>query len=624
LAAGLLGILSTVTGTTTAAIPTNARRIIGVVAPPVRFHDLIRALDDPRAAVRLEAIHCLATLNRSEKDMIPPLRRRFEDPDPLVRVQAVRVAIRAGMPFSDAVPVAAQLLIPDRPDVCCPAAQILGAAGPAATEALTQLHGCFAAPSIWVRLHAARAAILIDVADTAALNVLRSGRTNERADAREFATTAVEDVVTGLTRQLGHVDPEVRRLAAVRLEQLGTDAAGAREALVGRFSDENLLVRAHAARAALNAGTPVQKVFDVALELLLPESPDVLRVAASIVVEIGPDAAGALPSLHECLTANSMAVRLLAAEAALRIDPNDLTSLEALQSGLGQPETELRFFSANALGAAVTESDEAVFALHYALTDADSKVATAAGLQLSRTNDVARRPLPDNLEELNRNIADWTSALADASAAVRQEAAIRLAIAGPAARDAVPALTDRLGDLDPHVRLHVAQALWEIDRNGYPILPVLIDLLLTNRGDTRIGAAYTLGRMDTAAVDAIPWLAKLLDESRSFDQLLLAETIVRLEPTHRAALELLVSGLRGPNADVRYLSTLALGSVPQSRHVAIERELRMAVADRNFHVRRAVHETLSQLHERTAAVQAAKREPLGNVVPAEAIETPCR
>lgn len=620
--AGLLGVLWGLAETTTAAVQPSARRIIGVMATPVGFNDLIRALDDPRPAVRLEAINCLATMNRRANDVVAAMRRHFDDPDPLVRVHAVRVAIRAGMPAQEGLPIATQLLMPDRPDVCTTAAQILAAAGPAATDALPQLHVCLAAPSVWVRLHAARAAIMIDVADAAALGVLRSIRANEQADASGFAATAIDDVVTSLTRQLRYVDPESRRVAAVRLEQLGAEAASATGALIGRFTDPDLVVRAHAARAALRTGAPMERILDVAKELLIPGRPDVVRVAASIVVEIGPDAADAMPRLHDCLNADSLAVRLFAAEAILRIDPNELAALEVLQAGLSQPDAETKFFSVNALGAAVTESDEAVFALQYALTDPDPKVATAAALQLSQTNDLPVRPLPDNLEPMNLEIAEWISALTNPSAAVRREAAIRLAIAGPVARNAVPALTELLGDLDPRARLHVAQALWEIDRNAYPILPVLVDLLLTNRGDTRIAAVYTLGRMGPVAIDTIPWLAQLLNDSKSFDRLLLAETIVRLDQTRPAEFEILVKGLRGPNADARYLSTIALAAVPLSRQAVIERELRAAVADRNFRVRCGACDTLNQLQVRMNLAQAAKPAPVDMIVPAEATEIP--
>ena len=172
----------------------------------------------------------------------------------------------------------------------------------------------------------------------------------------------------------------------------------------------------------------------------------------------------------------------------------------------------------------------------------------------------------------------------------------------PRGRNTLPALTDRLGDPDPVVRLHVAQAVWEIDRNGYPILPVLVDLLLTNRADTRIGAVYTLGRMGSVAGDTDRWLTQLLNDSKSFDRLLLAETIVRVDSTRHSALEILVSGLRSRNADVRYLSTIALGAVPLSRMVVVERTLQLAAKDRDFHVRCAAHETLGH---RNVALQAA-------------------
>ena len=633
--AGLIGTLWGVNESPTQGAQPKPRAATRLLATPVQFHELIRLLDDPRPKIRLEAINCLATLNRQPTDTILALSHRFDDPSPLVRVHAVRVAIRAGMPAQDGVLVATQLLIPELPDVCCLAAQILGGAGPAAADAVPQLHACLAAPSIWVRLHVARAALQIDATDTAALDTLRSAQESEHGDAREFAANAVEDVVHGLARQLRHVDPEVRLAAATRLEQLGPAAASAKESLMGRLADENLLVRAHAARAALRAGAPVQQIVEVASELLVPGHLDALRVAASILVEIGPAAADSLPRLHVCLKAKSIAVRLYAAEAALRIDPSDARAVEVLQEALDQQQAEIRFFSVNALGAAVKSSDEAAFSLQRSLCDPDLKVATAAALHLSRTHDLTRNAVQDNeignqivtgegSESIPLDVARQIADLLHTAADVRQAAAIRLAAIGPAARHAVPELTSCLDDPEPVVRLHCAQAIWEIDRNGYQILPVLVDLMLTNRGDTQIGAAYTLGRMGQAALDTLPWLAKLHNDSKTIDRLVFAEAIVQIDPTRQASLNFLVSGLSAPEADVRYLSAVALGASPLSRHVAVEQTLHVAVADRNFHVRCAACETLCHLQERTAAVQAAMSEPAGDVVPVQATETPSR
>src|SRR5436190_12880929 len=90
-AAGLVGILCVV-GTSIQGAQPRARPSTRLLATPVRIDELIRLLDDPRPAIRLEAINCLATLNRPAQDTVPALRGRFDDPVLLVRVQAVQVA----------------------------------------------------------------------------------------------------------------------------------------------------------------------------------------------------------------------------------------------------------------------------------------------------------------------------------------------------------------------------------------------------------------------------------------------------------------------------------------------------------------------------------------------------
>jgi hypothetical protein len=154
---------------------------------------------------------------------------------------------------------------------------------------------------------------------------------------------------------------------------------------------------------------------------------------------------------------------------------------------------------------------------------------------------------------------------------------------------------------------------------------VLVDLLLTNSADTRIGAAYALGRMGPAARDTLPWLTNLLNGDDAIDCLLLAESVLQVDPDHSVALELLVSGLRAADADVRYLSIVALGRTPPARIVAVEQTLRLACTDRNFHVRCAAGETLEQFLKRNGSAQAATPVTLGTVIqPASATETRMR
>lgn len=592
------------------------------LAMPMRSIELIRLLDDPRPAIRLEAINCLATLNRPATETVPALLRRFNDPDLDVRVQAVRVAVRAGLPAQQCVNVAAQLLIPERPEVCLPAIQILSEAGPAARDALPQLHHCLTASSLWVRLHAARAVIRMDATDKQALSTIQAAQEDEHQDAREFAATVMSDSVRTLAAPLKHGDPEARRSAAVQIERLGSAAASASGALTGSLFDPDLLVRAHAARAAYVAGAPRHQIVKIASELLVPERADVTRIAASILADIGPEAAEAIPRLYGCLNSSSIAVRLHAAEAVVHIDANDLLALDELEKAFDQQEVEVRYFAVNVLGFAACDSDQAIFVMQRALCDSHPKVSTAAALQLSRMHELTRHALPDALRPTAVDVAKWISELSNAAVDVRRTAALRLLHAGPAARNMGPELIDHLGDGDPLVQLYVAQAIWEIDRSGYAILPVLFDLLLTNRGNARMGAIHTLGQMGPAAVDTIPWLTQLLNSSRSFDKLLLANAIARIEPTRRSATEILIGGLYSRNTDVRYLSTLALGTAPLTQQAAAEEALREVVADRNSRVRSAANEALGRWQTRQEMARAARRSPPGTVIPAAATGGP--
>jgi hypothetical protein len=240
-------------------------------------------------------------------------------------------------------------------------------------------------------------------------------------------------------------------------------------------------------------------------------------------------------------------------------------------------------------------------------------VAAAAALQLSRAHDLIRddqfhSPVieVDNREPASGEIDAWISDLSAESSETRRLASIRLGIAGKEARRAVPKLIEHLHDPDILARMCIAEALWEIDSSSYPVAPVLIEILALNRADSRMGAANVLGRIGRDAAGAVPALTRLLKDSRSFDRLLLAVTILRIDPANDSALSLLTHGLQSSSADVRYLSTVALGIVPLSRKLVVEESLCAAIQDSNARVRDAAYETLSQLQVRNALSRAAE------------------
>lgn len=609
---GLLGTVWCLTDTADGGARPQMRQPIRTASSPVGFSDITQMLDDPDSAVRLDAIRYIEVLPRPAGELVPLLSRRFDDPDLVVRVQAVHAAIRAGMPVEQGIPLARQLLVPNNPRVCCLASQILGLAGAPARDALPQLRACLAATSVWVPLHAARAAVRIDAHETEAISVLLRASESVPGEAQEFAARALEEAAGKLAHDLQHDNDDVRRAAAISLEQFRSSAAAATPALVAGFGDADLLVRVHAAKAAFRAGVPVRQVVRVVSDLLIPEQPEVLRQATSILVEIGPEGRDALPSLHACVTAPTIIVRLHAAEAALRIDPQDRQALAELQTALGDRRLDVRFFAVNSLGPAVLDCDQAAYALYGAMADSNPQVAVAAALQLSRTPGLPADELPQNasIEAEYRDGAagdenSWISELSQGPDDARRGAAIRLALAGPAARAALPVLIDRLSDPNPAVRLAAAQAAWEIDRDVDLVMPVLVDLLASGQSEIRIGATYALGRMGDSAADAVPELARLLKGCRSVERLLLAASLVRIDPEHDTAFTVLLGGIQSADTDVRYLSTVALGAMPLSRQLTIEEALGAVIQDGNSRIRYAAYESMSQLLVRRALSQAA-------------------
>src|SRR5262249_8842844 len=71
-------------------------------------------------------------------------------------------------------------------------------------------------------------------------------------------------------------------------------------------------------------------------------------------------------------------------------------------------------------------------------------------------------------------LRDWVEALKDRDPFVREEALLVLGDLGPAARDAVPAITPLLTEDAAFVRVRAALALWKIDRRGKETVPVLV------------------------------------------------------------------------------------------------------------------------------------------------------
>jgi HEAT repeat protein len=88
-----------------------------------------------------------------------------------------------------------------------------------------------------------------------------------------------------------------------------------------------------------------------------------------------------------------------------------------------------------------------------------------------------------------RPLSEWVADLKGAAPATRNAAAYEIASMGPAAKAAVPALIEALGDPDPAVRFPVTVALGEIGPDAAAAVPRLKEMMFEEINDEIAAAA---------------------------------------------------------------------------------------------------------------------------------------
>jgi HEAT repeat protein len=150
-------------------------------------------------------------------------------------------------------------------------------------------------------------------------------------------------------------------------------------------------------------------------------------------------------------------------------------------------------------------------------------------------------------------------------------AALVLNRIGPEAQDAVPALTELLGDKRPQVRREAVLALAEIGNSAAPAVPLLVKAM-DNEID-RPAAVYALGRIGAPTVEGEKKISLYLDSPDKFLAELSIWALARLHPedkqlAHDAA-EALFEGLKSDDPGVRKASARALAELKLGPEIAL-------------------------------------------------------
>ncbi|MHC4093070.1 MAG: outer membrane protein assembly factor BamB family protein, partial [Planctomycetota bacterium] len=113
-------------------------------------------------------------------------------------------------------------------------------------------------------------------------------------------------------------------------------------------------------------------------------------------------------------------------------------------------------------------------------------------------------------EDLNATVEALSSALSADDLRVRVSAADALAVLGPQAKVAVPALIEQLSHIQPWVRVAAMGALAAVGKDA---VPALIETFQTGEPGPRARAAFVLGGIGPDAKDAAPILEEAMREA---------------------------------------------------------------------------------------------------------------
>jgi HEAT repeat protein len=265
--------------------------------------------------------------------------------------------------------------------------------------------------------------------------------------------------------------------------------------LVRRLLSENNETRRMAREAASSLSDAEKRGLATTLSKSVGGTdPESRTRAAEALALLGPAASPAIPALRRALADDSPHLQLRAAEALAAIGEE---AVPAFRAALKNENPEVRSVAAAALGREKGAAEPAIGDLIALLRDPDPRPRAAAAQALGQLGPTALSALTQNLAS-----ATGTALLLSIQA---------LGAHGPDARDAVPALLEKL-DGPRTVRLAVIKS---VGRIGASAVSTVTSALQDPMPAVRSGAADILADLGRASAPAVPALTTALDDAEA-------------------------------------------------------------------------------------------------------------
>ena len=269
----------------------------------------------------------------------------------------------------------------------------------------------------------------------------------------------------------------------------------------------------------------------------------------------GEAAAAVLKPIEELLKDKSAKVRAHAALALGSIGPKAKDSVTALAVLLKDPDATVRLTAVRAVRAIHPGSKVMIPICVKLLEDPDPAIRVRI---LSALADSGVDAVPGLIKGLKDDkFAFW--------------ALIVLREIGPAAKDAIPAIAEKLKDKQPEIRREAVLTLGAFGEAAVPAVPQIAALLSDKHAGT--AATFVLGELGQIPKDAE---ATVRTNAKSDDQLLSTTSLWALARIHpddkelrRETTEKLVSRLKDKNKFVRDTAARALVALPPAPEITV-------------------------------------------------------
>ncbi len=266
-------------------------------------------------------------------------------------------------------------------------------------------------------------------------------------------------------------------------------------------------------------------------------------------------AAEAVAPLTELLKSGSAKVRAHAAHSLGEIGPAARPAVEALAQLLKDADETVRRQAVQAIGGIRPGPRVMVPLCVNLLEDPDPGVRLRV---MSAIADAGARAVPGLIVALDNDKAAYWACLI-------------LRDIGPAAKDAVPALTKKLEDKDPQIRREAILALASTGSAAEPVVPAIAAAL---KDEQTCGAAtYALGRIGQIPANVEPTIKA---NAKSSDKVLSTTSLWALARVHpddkdlrREVAEQLIPRMKDPDPMVRQTVAQALLSLPPAPEITV-------------------------------------------------------